>query len=330
MPSSRSDIQTPDSASAVPVPGSQVGHVGLGTQARGFQLSWADGAALLAVLAWGANFPIQKQLMTVLEPLSMMAIRNIGTAALFALILAISGRRRLPERADWRTLLVVSLVGLTLNAGFYSYGLHLTTASHSGLIFTITPLFVFGLSYAMRHLKVDRVDVLGLGLGLLGAVLIVGAPVLTGSDSGGATLIGDLLTCGAALTWGLWTILAAPLLRRYGTLAPTAWITIVGTLALVPIALPGLLAEDWSQVTWPMIGAFVYSCTAAGVVGGLLWYGAVRRIGAARTAIYANMESFFVVIFAAILLSERVEWTALLGGVAVVGGVLLTRRGGAG
>jgi drug/metabolite transporter (DMT)-like permease len=291
------------------------------------RLSWADGAALLAVLAWGANFPIQKQLMTVLAPLSMMAVRNVGTATLFVVILALSGQRRLPERADLRKLVVVSLVGLTLNNCFYSYGLHLTTASHAGLIFTITPLFVFGLSYAMRHMRVDRVDVLGLGLGLAGAVLIVGAPALGGGESGGATLLGDLLTVGAALTWGLWTILAAPLLRRYGTLSTTAWITIVGSLALMPLALPSLLAEDWARVTWPMIGAFVYSCTAAGVMGGLLRYGAVRRIGAARTAIYANMESFFTVLFAAILLSEHVEWTALVGGIAVVGGVLLTRRG---
>jgi drug/metabolite transporter (DMT)-like permease len=32
------------------------------------------------------------------------------------------------------------------------------------------------------------------------------------------------------------------------------------------------------------------------------------------------------VVFAAAMLGERVEPTALLGGVAVVGGVLLTRR----
>ena len=48
------------------------------------------------------------------------------------------------------------------------------------------------------------------------------------------------------------------------------------------------------------------------------------------TTVYANMESFFAVLFAALLLAERVEWTALVGGVAVVAGVLLTRRARAG
>ena len=56
---------------------------------------------------------------------------------------------------------IVAMVGLTLNNTLYSYGLHLTTASHSGLIFTITPLFVFGVSLLLGHVRVDRIDVLG-------------------------------------------------------------------------------------------------------------------------------------------------------------------------
>ncbi len=45
---------------------------------------------------------------------------------------------------------------------------------------------------------------------------------------------------------------------------------------------------------------------------------------------YANLESFFAVVAAAVMLGERVEWTALAGGAAVVAGVVLTRRPAAG
>jgi drug/metabolite transporter (DMT)-like permease len=38
------------------------------------------------------------------------------------------------------------------------------------------------------------------------------------------------------------------------------------------------------------------------------------------------MEAFFAVLAAAILLGERVALISLVGGVAVAGGVLLTRR----
>jgi drug/metabolite transporter (DMT)-like permease len=61
-------------------------------------------------------------------------------------------------------------------------------------------------------------------------------------------------------------------------------------------------------------------------VATLLWYAAVRRLGAARTGIYANMESFFAVLTAALLLGERVAWTSIVGGAVVIAGVLVTRR----
>lgn len=72
-----------------------------------------------------------------------------------------------------------------------------------------------------------------------------------------------------------------------------------------------------------VLGAFL-----VGSGGSVLWYATVRRLGAARTAIYANLESFFAVLAAALMLGERVEPTAVMGGVAVVAGVLLTRRRG--
>ena len=64
---------------------------------------------------------------------------------------------------------------------------------------------------------------IGLALGLGGALLIIGWPA--SGAAGGATVLGDLLTVGAAISWGVWTILAAPILRRHGALAGTFWIT---------------------------------------------------------------------------------------------------------
>ncbi len=294
----------------------------------GIALTWSDAAALLAVVLWGLNFPITKQLMVATDPLAVTFLRAALSALVFAAILTFSRQWKLPKARDIGRIVVVGLIGMTLNAVLYAYGLHLTTASHSGLIFTVTPLLVFVTSHVLGLLRLTRKDVLGLSIGLVGAAVIVGAPLLSGGESG-ASLLGDLLTVGAAVTWGAWMLLAAPLLRRYDTLNVTSWITMVGVVGLFPLALPGLLAHNWTQVSLPEVGGLLYSGIFAGAVGGLLWYGAMRQIGAARTIVYANMESFFVVLFAALLLSERVEWTALVGGLAIVAGVLLTRHRGA-
>lgn len=288
-------------------------------------LTWADGGALLAVLIWGVSFPVLKAIMTVMDPLALMLVRGLVSLVVLAAILRRTGAWRPPARGELPELLSVGLVGLTLNQILYSWGLHLTTASHSGLIFTVTPLFVFGLSQALGQVRVRRLDILGLALGVGGALLIIGWPA--SGAAGGASVLGDLLTVGAAITWGVWTVLAAPILRRRGTLDGTFWITLTGTLGLVPFALPGLVTQDWALPWWGFAG-ILYTGTAGGALGNLLWYAAVRRLGAARTAIYANMESFFAVLAAALLLGEQVAVTSIVGGVAVVAGVLLTRRPG--
>ena len=286
-------------------------------------LTWADGGALLAVLVWGVSFPVLKALMTTMDPLTLMLLRGLVSLAVLGTILRRTGDWRSPARAELPALVTVGLVGFTLNQILYSWGLHLTTASHSGLIFTVTPLFVFGLSQALGQVRMRRLDVLGLALGVGGASLIIGWPA--SGAAGGASVLGDLLTVGAAVTWGVWTVLAAPILRRRGTLAGTFWITLAGTLGLLPFALPGLVTQDWALPWWALAG-ILYAGTAGGALGSLLWYAAVRRLGAARTGIYANMESFFAVLAAAVMLGEKVAVTSIVGGAAVVVGVLLTRR----
>lgn len=288
-------------------------------------LTWADGGALLAVLIWGVSFPVLKALMTVMDPLTLMLVVWLVALAVLATVLGRVGAWRLPAREELPGLLTVSLVGFTLNQILYSWGLHLTTASHSGLIFTLSPLVVFGLSQALGQVRMRRLDAFGLALGVGGALLIVGWPA--SGAAGEASLLGDLLTVGAAITWGVWTVLAAPILRRRGTLNGTFWISLTGTLGLIPFALPGLVAQDWALPWWAFAG-ILYSGAAGGALGSLLWYAAVRRLGASRTAIYANMESFFAVLAAALLLGEQVAVMSIVGGVAVVAGVLLTRRPG--
>jgi drug/metabolite transporter (DMT)-like permease len=298
----------------------------LTAQPDGLAVSWADGAALLTVFSWGVSFPITKALMLAVSPLLMASLRAALSALLLIAVLALAGRVVIPSVRDLGWVALVGLVGTSLNGVLYNLGLNLTTATHTGLIYTLTPLFVFGLSYALGRMGMVRRDLLGLGLGAIGGALIVGGPLLAGGDNGGASLLGDLLIVGAMITFGLWAFLAEPLIRRYGALATTTWVTIAGAIGLLPVGLLELPRQDWTSLSVGALTGLLYIGLIVGGASVVLWYWAVGRIGSARTVVYANLESFFAVLAAAVLLAERIELTAVLGGVAVIGGVVLTRR----
>ena len=74
----------------------------------------------------------------------------------------------------------------------------------------------------------------------------------------------------------------------------------------------------FSTILWPVLG-FIFLPTT------LLWYTAVQRIGAARTAIYSNVVPIVAMTVAAVWLGEPLTPAKLTGAAAVVGGVALTK-----
>ncbi len=57
----------------------------------------------------------------------------------------------------------------------------------------------------------------------------------------------------------------------------------------------------------------------------LIWYGAVQKIGMARTSIYSNLVPIAAMSVAALWLGEPMTPQKLLGAALVLGGVALTR-----
>ncbi|HYS01601.1 MAG TPA: DMT family transporter, partial [Candidatus Eisenbacteria bacterium] len=98
-----------------------------------------------------------------------------------------------------------------------------------------------------------------------------------------------------------------------------------GTIALLPIGLPQTNPGQIAAMRPSTWGLFAYSMLAAIVLTNIFWYVGMRRLGPARGTLYANVQPFIGVLFAALLLHERVGAVQLLGGVLVIGGVLVSR-----
>jgi len=99
---------------------------------------------------------------------------------------------------------------------------------------------------------------------------------------------------------------------------------IVGGTMLFPFSLTQLLSQDWSlpPLAW---SAWVYSAIFPLLVTNLLYFRALRRIGAARATLYMYLQPFLAVVFAALLISEQVTALQVAGGIVIVVGVSLGR-----
>ena len=88
------------------------------------------------------------------------------------------------------------------------------------------------------------------------------------------------------------------------------------------------LATLESPIIWSgkTIGAILFLGIFASIVAFLSWNKGVVEIGANRAGIFLNLIPVFATIFATIFLGEQLYLAQIIGGLAVIGGVILTNR----
>lgn len=280
---------------------------------------------LFVAVVWGINFSVVKYALADFLPLSFTVVRFGLGAAFLLTVLSLSGETPAIDRRDRFAVVRLGFIGIAVYNIFFMIGLKHTTASHSALFISMSPLVAALIQARSGRERLTLPAVAGLGLAFFGAVLIIL------SQHGGFSLssdlfLGDLLTLCGTVTWALYTVSARPLLERYSALKVTALNMSAGTILLLPVALPDLLRQDWTGIpvrAWLALGftAFI----SAGIAFSL-WYQGVKRIGVTRTMVYHYLMPFAAVLFAALFLGEQITLRTIAGGIAILAGVALVQH----
>ncbi len=280
-------------------------------------------AVLLVVLLWGGSYSGIKAVQAAIPAVPLATFRcAVAALVMLAGLLAARPWPRLRPR-EWATIALLGLAGTTVfHLGMVS-GLALTTPAHAALLVNLSPLFASVLAAAWLGERLAGRRLAGILLALTGMALIVGR-----GDLRGGALLGDLLALAAALGWTVYSVAGKPMLARHPPLTVTGLAMVVGTLPLLPLGLPGLLAVPWRRLTPTTWLLLAYLSVGTIVVAYLLWYWALARAATARVVVY----SYLIPLVAAtisIALGQDVPTPSLVAGaVAVVGGVALTQLGG--
>jgi len=274
------------------------------------QLSLA--ALLLLVTAlWGWTFTVVKEAVAVYGVVAFLALRfAIGSAVLGAFSL---------RKVTKRSLVAGGGIGLVLAASylFQTFGLRYTTATNCGLI---TGLFVIVGPLANRILfgvRTGRLFSVAIGMSILGLVFLTGAePSLIN--------VGDLLTLGAAVGFGLHIALLDRYARPHAavslTLAQTSAAAVV-FLAAWPCAEP--LAWPPADV-WLALGITGVLATAAAL---LIQTFVQQRLSAVRTAVILTTEPLFAALFGYLLAGDRLSAIQISGAVLMLVAVAVAEIG---
>jgi len=276
---------------------------------------------LTTVLLWALNLSVTKFILDEgLAPLSYAAVRYGLAAAIFvALALAVEGSLRIARRH----LRHVALAAATLwvNQMCFVFALDLTAASTVGILLGAIPVFtgLFGLALGTeratgRFWLAAAVSFVGVALVALGAAGQVSASV-----------IGIVLGIATAATWAAYSVVFAPLTKTYSVTRISAVVLPCTWILLALAGIPQMRDQDWS-LGWEIWALLVFATIGPLVLTNVLWFRSIRRIGANRATLVANLEPFVAAVLAVVLLSEPLGLLQILGGIAIAGGIVLARR----
>ncbi len=301
-------------------------------------VSYVDALLVLMVLIWGTNYSVIKRAFDEIPPQVFNAIRMSIASTVFFIAIQLArrhGRRpnsslshifysphplTMPER--WR-LLWLGLIGQFVYQICFVGGVDGTSVSNSALIIGATPVVVAIFSALVGRERIGRLHWLGAATSALGIYLVVGHS----ADFGGAHWRGDVLVAISVGCWAVYSIGAAPLMKRHSPLYVTGVTFMIGAAPYVLFASPQFFHVAWATVSpWAWV-AVVMSALLALCVSYLIWYTAIQAIGVARTSLYSNLVPIAAMSVAWLWLGEPMTLVKMAGAGAVVTGLFLTRLG---
>ncbi|NNF58723.1 MAG: DMT family transporter [Rhodothermaceae bacterium] len=291
-----------------------------------------DAALLLVVLIWGLNFPIIKVPLAVMPPFTVNLFRFLVSIAVLGALWAAEARRQgrafagAFRKQPW-TIGGLGLIGHVGYQVFFILGVANTTAGSAALIIASAPIWTALIGHLSGVDRLHSAQWAGVLLSFVGVLTVV----LAGEgqvDFSSDAFVGNMLMLAGAVMWALYTVLSRPVMARGADpLAFTFFGVLVAMPILIALGLFTLPATDWAAVDgWTWL-ALLFSGGLSTGLAYYLWNVAVRRVGPSQTAVFSNLVPFVALLAALVVLGEPITWAQVFGGVLIIGGLVVMRRG---
>lgn len=280
--------------------------------------------ALIALLVGGiaiGGSPIFVRLSEV-GPMAT-AFWRVSLALLPFLLISRVTRQRDETPSGLRDYFFLLLPGvfLAVDLAAWHLSLHMTSVANATLLANLAPVFVTLGSWLIFRTRITPIFLTGLALALAGVIVLKGGPAAIG----GGQLAGDATAIVAAIFYAGYMLSLGHVRSRFSTLRIMVWTTFSAAVCMLPLA----FFFEGSMIPLTLFGwAMVLGLAFISHVGGqgLVTY-ALAYLPTAFSSLTLLLQPVVAAILAWILLGEPVGAMQAVGGLIVLSGILVARRG---
>jgi drug/metabolite transporter (DMT)-like permease len=275
----------------------------------------------LAVLSliWGASFLFIKVGVESIPLFTFVAGRMAMGAALLYVLLRLRGMEMPRPGREWVPFVVIGFLNALIPYVLIAWGEQHISSGLAAILNGATPVFTALMAHFLTtDERLTAGKILGIMLGFVGTVIVMLPEI---GDGFTFDLLGQLAVLGGALGYALAILYARRRLRGMPPIKTSIGMLASGFVLTLPLVLvfedplaarPGLAALG-SWLTLGVFGtAFAY----------LLYYWLIENAGATYTSLVTFILPPMGVFWGALLLSQKIHWTSLIGLVVIILGIV--------
>lgn len=286
------------------------------------------GALLLLAFIWGSSFILMKMAIfdssgdMVYTPLEVAALR-IAIAGIVLLPISIKYLKSI-KRSQVLSLLAIGTLGNLIPAYLFTSAVSSIPSAIVGMLNALTPLFTMIVAAAVFKTVVTRLQISGLSLGFIGALLLAGGDLATNSVSVDI----EWWACGRVALATLCYGFSVNILKNKLEGVPSTVIASIALLMVLPPAVLVLLNSNAYHTFTEnphggdgMIAVVVLA--AIGTAGALIIFNTLIKW---TNALTASSVTYIIPVFAAmwgLMDGENLTIVHLAGGVVILLGVAI-------
>lgn len=282
-------------------------------------------ALVLVQLFYGVTFTFANDVIVGghIMPFGFIVLRVVCATVLFWGFSLFVPAKKI-DRKDFPKLIIAAFFGVALNMLTFFKGLQYTTPINGSVIMITVPIIVLILSAIILKEKITKLKVIGVGLGLSGA-LVLSLYGQTSANSGNI-LLGNLLVFVNAASYSYYLILIKKLTAKYHPYDFIKWLFLFGSFMVLPFGYQELSVVQWNDFPsyiWFSIGFVIVFATFGTYLLNPL---ALKNLKATTVSTFLYLQPIFAGLFAIAMGSDQLDLVKGLAALLIFIGVYLVSK----
>jgi drug/metabolite transporter (DMT)-like permease len=278
---------------------------------------------LLAVVFWGASFIATKIALYELNPEAIILLRLILGIILLSFIAVYTKRDFSISFKNHLGIFILALVAV-FHLWIQITGLKFTTASNTGWIIGVTPVFMATLGFIIFKEKITPINILGIAIAFIGLLLLMSKGDIL--SIGFLSHKGDFLVLASAFTWSVYSIINKKISISYPPLMTILFLFLMMTIIILPFTLNQVIINAVVHLSLKGWLAILFLGIFCSGIAYVLWAQSLKELEATKVGAFLYFEPFVTVFTAWLLLHEVISYVTILSGVIITSGVILVNK----